>query len=75
MLLAEEGGSKIVEALHDLNVQTVISIPKVGPFDFSITNAVIYLWVGAAVVFGLFTGQRRRRRTNPTGYRHSPRSS
>jgi len=67
MLLAEEGGSKIVEALHDLNVQTVISIPKVGPFDFSITNAVIYLWVGAAVVFGLFYWAAKKAKNEPDG--------
>lgn len=46
--------SKIEEALHELNVQTVVSIPKVGPFDFSITNAVIYMWISAVVVFALY---------------------
>ena len=44
-MAAEESGNKIVEALHELNVQTIVSIPKIGPFDFSITNAVIYMWV------------------------------
>jgi F-type H+-transporting ATPase subunit a len=67
MLLAEEGGSKIVEALHELNVQTIVSIPKVGPFDFSITNAVIYMWVGAAVVFGLFYWAAKRAKKEPDG--------
>ena len=67
MLLAEEGGSKIVEALHELNVQTVVSIPKVGPFDFSITNAVIYMWVGAVIVFGLFYWAARKAKNEPDG--------
>jgi F-type H+-transporting ATPase subunit a len=67
MLLAEESGSKIVEALHELNVQTVISIPKVGPFDFSITNAVIYLWVGAVIVFFLFFWAARKAKNEPDG--------
>jgi F-type H+-transporting ATPase subunit a len=64
-LAAEEATSKVVEALHELNIQTVVSIPKVGPFDFSITNAVIYLWVSAAVVFLLFFIASRRMRKSP----------
>jgi len=64
-MAAEESGSKIVEALHELNVQTVVPLPQVGPFDFSITNAVIYLWVGAIVVFGLFFWAARRARKEP----------
>jgi F-type H+-transporting ATPase subunit a len=66
-MLAEEGGSKIVEALHELNVQTVISIPKVGPFDFSISNAVIYMWVSAIVVFAFFFIVAKRMKKEPDG--------
>jgi F-type H+-transporting ATPase subunit a len=65
LLLAEEAESKVVEALHELNVQTVVSIPKLGPFDFSITNAVIYLWVSAVVVFLFFFIASRRMRKSP----------
>ncbi|MCL5735150.1 MAG: F0F1 ATP synthase subunit A [Actinobacteria bacterium] len=66
-MLAEQGGSKIIDALHELNVQDVVSIPKVGPFDFSITNAVIYMWVSAAVVFAFFYIAARRMRKEPDG--------
>jgi F-type H+-transporting ATPase subunit a len=65
MLLAEEGGNKIVEALHELNVQTIVEIPKVGPFDFSITNAVVYMWVSAAIVFLLFFIAAKRAKKEP----------
>ncbi len=65
MLLSEEGGNKIVEALHELNVQTIVSIPKVGPFDFSITNAVIYMWVSAVIVFLLFFIAAKRSKKEP----------
>jgi F-type H+-transporting ATPase subunit a len=65
MLLAEEGSSKVVGALHELNVQTVISIPKVGPIDFSITNAVIYMWVSAVIVFLFFFIAAKRSRKEP----------
>lgn len=64
-MAAEEAGSKVVEALHELNVQNVITIPKIGPLDLSITNAVIYLWFGAAVVFLFFFIVSRRLRKEP----------
>ncbi len=64
-MLAESGGSKIVEALSELNVQTVVSIPKVGPFDFSISNAVIYMWLSALIVFLFFYIAARRMRKEP----------
>lgn len=66
-MLAEESGGKILEALHELNVQTIVSIPKVGPFDFSITNAVVYMWVAAAIVFLFFFIVARRLRKEPDG--------
>ena len=65
MLLAEEGGNKIVGALHELNVQPIISIPKVGPFDFSISNAVVYMWVSAVIVFVLFFIAAKRAKKEP----------
>jgi F-type H+-transporting ATPase subunit a len=63
--LAGEASSKVVEALHELNVQTLVPIPKLGPFDFSITNAVVYLWASAAVVFLFFFIVSRRLRKEP----------
>jgi F-type H+-transporting ATPase subunit a len=65
--MAAEAGGKIVEALHELNVQTIVPIPKVGPFDFSITNAVIYMWVSAVVVFFFFFIVAKRLRKKPDG--------
>jgi len=65
MLLAEEGGNKIVEALHELNVQTIVSIPKVWKFDFSITNAVVYMWVSAFIVFLVFFIAAKRAKKEP----------
>lgn len=66
-MAAEESGSKIVEALHDLNIQDLITIPKVWKFDFSITNAVVYLWVSAIIIFVLFYIAAKRARKNPDG--------
>jgi F-type H+-transporting ATPase subunit a len=64
---AEGTTSGVIRALEELNVQTVVSIPKVGPFDFSITNAVIYVWVSAILVFLFFfiVSRRLRMRNRP----------
>jgi F-type H+-transporting ATPase subunit a len=66
-MLAEAGANKIVEALKELNVQTIVRIPKVGPFDFSISNAVIYMWVSAVIVFSFFFIVSRRLKKQPDG--------
>jgi F-type H+-transporting ATPase subunit a len=66
-MLAQESANKIVESLHELNVQSLVSIPKVGPFDFSITNVVVYMWVSAFVVFMFFFIVARRLRKEPDG--------
>jgi F-type H+-transporting ATPase subunit a len=67
LALAEEAAaeSKVVGALHELNVQTVIHIPKVGPIDFSISNAVIYMWVSAVIVFLFFFIAAKRSKKEP----------
>ena len=65
MLLAEE--NKIVEALSEMNNQVIVSIPKVGPFDLSITNTVIYMWVSAVVVFTFFFIVAKRMKKEPDG--------
>jgi F-type H+-transporting ATPase subunit a len=66
-MAADAGASKIVEALHELNVQTIVSIPKVGPFDLSISNAVVYMWASAIIVFLFFFIVSRRLRKEPDG--------
>jgi F-type H+-transporting ATPase subunit a len=63
--LTAEASSKVVEALHELDVQTIVRIPKIGPLDLSITNAVIYLWVSAVVVFLFFFIVSRRLHREP----------
>jgi F-type H+-transporting ATPase subunit a len=59
--------SKITHALEELNVHTVVDLPKIGPFDMDITNTVIYLWVSAVVVFAFFFIVSRRLRKEPDG--------
>jgi F-type H+-transporting ATPase subunit a len=62
---AEAEVNKITEALHELNVQNVITLPKLGPFDFSISNAVIYMWISALLVFIFFFIISKRLKKEP----------
>ncbi len=64
-MAAEGSESKITEALHELSTQVVIELPKIGPFDMSITNTVIYMWVSAIIVFVFFFVVARRLRKDP----------
>jgi F-type H+-transporting ATPase subunit a len=66
MLLAGEE-NKIVGALSEMNNQVVWHIPKVGPFDFSISNTVIYMWISAVVVFAFFFIVAKRMKKEPDG--------
>jgi F-type H+-transporting ATPase subunit a len=64
---AEATANKISEALLELNVQKIVSIPKVGPFDFSITNAVLYMWISAVIVLVFFLVISKRLKKEPDG--------
>jgi len=64
---AEAGANKVAEALHELNVQTIVQIPKLGPFDFSITNAVLYMWISALLVFIFYLVIAKRLKKEPSG--------
>ena len=66
-MAAEAEANKIAEALHELNVQNIVSIPKIGPFDFSITNAVLYMWIAAILVFIFFFVISKRLKKEPDG--------
>ncbi|MCL5942785.1 MAG: F0F1 ATP synthase subunit A [Actinobacteria bacterium] len=62
---SEAEANKVTEALHELNVQSIIHLPKLGPIDLSISNAVIYMWISAALVFIFFFVISRRLRKQP----------
>ncbi len=53
--------------MAEMNDRAVISIPKIGPFDFSITNTVLYMWFGALVVFLFFFIAAKRMKKSPEG--------
>jgi len=52
-------GSKIVEAMAELNNKAVIT-SRSRAFDFSITNTVLYMWLVGLIVFVLFFVAPRR---------------
>ncbi len=66
-MLGEAGENKIVEALSEMNNQVIVELPTIGPFDMSITNVVIYMWVSAVVIFGFFFIVARRMKKEPDG--------
>ncbi len=57
--------NKMSEVLHELSVQPIIELPSIGPFDMSITNAVVYMWISAALVFIFFFVIARRLKKEP----------
>jgi F-type H+-transporting ATPase subunit a len=68
LLAAQEATeSKIVETMSEMNNQVIISIPKIGPFDMSVTNTVLYMWLAAVVVFVFFFVAAKRSKKDPEG--------
>lgn len=45
------GGTKQqLEIAGEFKLEPLVGLPKIGPFDLSITKAVVYLWVATAVI-------------------------
>lgn len=45
-----EHGEEGVDVGAEFELEPLISIPAIGPFDLSITKAVVYLWLAVAVI-------------------------
>jgi F-type H+-transporting ATPase subunit a len=67
LLAAQETTSKIAEAMAEMNDQVIVKLPTIGPFDMSISNTVIYMWVAAVVVFVFFFVAAKRMKKEPDG--------
>jgi F0F1-type ATP synthase membrane subunit a len=60
-----ESGNKIVEVLtEELKIQELVPI-HLGPLNLSITNAVVYMWVSAIIVFLFFFIAAKRSKREP----------
>lgn len=44
------GAKEEVEVAAEFNLEPIIHLPSIGPFDLSITKAVVYLWLAVAVL-------------------------
>jgi len=64
-LLHERGSSQEFAIAEEFNLHPLIELPTIGPFDLSVTKAVVYLWVTAAVliVFALLIRRSLKRET------------
>jgi F-type H+-transporting ATPase subunit a len=49
-LLHERGASQEFAIAEEFELKPIIELPTIGPFDLSVTKAVIYLWITAAVL-------------------------
>ncbi len=69
-LLKTPGQSEQVEIVEEFELQPLIKLPAIGPFDLSVNKAVVYLWITAAVliVFALLV-RRSLRQEPPSRFR------
>ena len=67
-MAAEESGTKIVEALHELNVQTIVSIPEVGPVRLlHHQRGDLHVGIGAILSSSSSSWSPGKRRKNRSG--------
>lgn len=50
LFLIPGGHSQTVQVAQEFQLEPIIKLPAIGPVDFSITKAVIYLWMATAVL-------------------------
>jgi F-type H+-transporting ATPase subunit a len=63
------GGSKQeFEVAKEFELEPLIKLPSIGPVDLSITKAVVYLWLAAAVLIVLAIVVSRNIKTVPTRF-------
>ncbi|NLE21263.1 MAG: F0F1 ATP synthase subunit A [Actinobacteria bacterium] len=69
-VLKEPGQAEEFEIAEEFELHPIIELPSIGPFDLSITKAVVYLWLTAAVliVFALLV-RRSLKRETPSRFR------
>jgi F-type H+-transporting ATPase subunit a len=60
------GGSKqTFEVAQEFQLEKIVKLPAIGPFDFSITKPVIYLWLTTAVIIGFAVAIARTLKPQP----------
>jgi F-type H+-transporting ATPase subunit a len=50
LALLPGGVKQQFEVAREFQLDPIISLPRIGPFDLSVTKAVIYLWITTAVI-------------------------
>jgi F-type H+-transporting ATPase subunit a len=63
---AEHSGAEFI--LEELGNPVIFPLPKVFGIDFSITKAVLMMWISAAIIVAVFTLTFRTRRLVPRGF-------
>jgi F-type H+-transporting ATPase subunit a len=59
------GSKQEVEIKKEFDLEPLLKLPKIGPFDLSVTKAVVYLWITVAIVIVIAIVISRVLRTQP----------
>ncbi len=62
------GAKQELEIAGEFKLQPLVHLPSVGPFDLSITKAVVYLWIATAVIVVLALVIARNLRQQPSRF-------
>ena len=68
-LLHKRGPSQEFEIAKEFDLEPLITLPTIGPFDLSVTKAVVYLWLTAAVLIVVALFVRRSLSREPGRFR------
>ena len=65
LALIPGGDEAEIDIAEEFALHPIIEVPQVGPFDLSITKAVVYLWLAVAVIAVLAFAVNRGLKTHP----------
>ena len=68
-LLHERGVREEFAIAEEFELKPIIELPTIGPFDLSVTKAVVYLWITAAVLIVFSLLVRRSLKREPGRFR------
>jgi F-type H+-transporting ATPase subunit a len=65
------GAKQELEIAGEFKLRPLVHLPKVGPFDLSITKAVVYLWIATAVIVVIALVIARNLREHPSRFQYA----
>ena len=65
------GAKQELEIAVEFTLHPLVRLPKVGPFDLSITKAVVYLWIATAVIVVIALVIARNLKEQPSRFQYA----